>query len=90
MKVRQRIQAISVAHPLSTNKKIDQYLSENLPNLMDQYKLADKSDVQDVEKKFEDLEKRMEDLDQWKKDFGLKLNETDSRMGRLKYKYGVE
>ena len=90
MKVRQRIQAISVAHPLSTNKKIDQYLSENLPNLMDQYKLADRSDVQDVDKQFDDLEKRMDELDQWKKDFSGKLSESETRMGRLKYKYGVE
>jgi polyhydroxyalkanoate synthesis regulator phasin len=84
------MQAISVSHPLTTNKKIDQYLSENLPDMLDQHKIADRSDVVDIDKTFEDLEKRMDDLDSWKKEFTTKVDDGKRRIGRLKYKYGLE
>jgi hypothetical protein len=72
------------------NRKIDQYLSERLPDLMDEYKVADRSDISDIDRKFEDLEKRMDDLDAWKKGFDAKLENDQNRMARLKVKYGVK
>ena len=90
MKIRQRIQAISVTHPLSINKKMDQYLSEHLPDLLDEYKIADRSDIADIERDFEGYEKRMNDLDSWKADFSNRLEKDKHRVERLKFKYGVK
>lgn len=86
----QRIQAMSVTHPFSINKKLDQFLSERLPDLMDEYKIADRSDLMDMEKEFGDLEKRMEDLEVWKKGFGDRLANDQGRMERLKLKFNVK
>jgi len=90
MGIGQSIQAISVTHPLSINRKIDQYLSENLPLLMDEYKIADRNDVSDLDKEFEGLELRMDELDGWKKGFDERLKSGRARLDRLKMKYGVK
>lgn len=90
MGIGQRIQAISVTHPFSINKKIDQYLSENLPDLMDEYKIADRNDLLDLNKEFEGYEQRMDALETWKKGFDEQLKNNRSRMDRLKVKYGVK
>ncbi|MBN1390108.1 MAG: hypothetical protein JXA22_05645 [Candidatus Thermoplasmatota archaeon] len=90
MGIGQSIQAISVTHPLSINRKIDQYLSERLPLLMDEYKIADRNDVVDLDKDFEGLEGRMDELDRWKKAFDERLVTGRARLDRLKMKYGVK
>lgn len=90
MKIRQRIQAISVTHPLSINKKMDQYLSEHLPELLDEHKIADRSDLVDIDRDFEGYEKRMNDLESWKVDFSNRLEKDKHRVERLKFKYGVK
>jgi len=90
MGIGQRIQAISVTHPLSINRKIDQYLSENLPDLMDEYKVADRNDITDLDKDLEGMETRMDELDRWKKGFDERMNQGRARLDRLKMKYGVK
>lgn len=90
MAISSRIQAYSSRHPISINRKIDHYLSENLPDLMDEYKIADRNDIVDLDSDFNGYEKRMTDLEDWKKDFDLRLNEGTRRIERLKMKYGAE
>ncbi|HHD15250.1 MAG TPA: hypothetical protein ENK47_00915 [Euryarchaeota archaeon] len=90
MKISTRIQAISVTHPLSMNRKLDQYLSEHLPDLMDEYKIADRTDIHDLDRKFEGYEKRMDDLELWRTEFDQRLSTDRTRMDRLKVKYGVK
>ena len=90
MAVSSRIQAFSTKHPISVNRKIDNFLSENLPNLMDEFKIADRNDIADLDTEFGGFEKRMTDLESWRKDFDLRLSEGTRRIERLKMKYGVE
>lgn len=90
MGIGQSIKAIAVTHPLSINRKIDQYLSERLPLLMDEYKIADRNDVVDLDREFEGLESRMDELDGWKKSFDERLKTGRARLDRLKMKYGVK
>ena len=90
MGIGQSLQAISVTHPLSINRKIDQYLSERLPWMMDEYKIADRNDLQDLDGQFDALENRMNELDKWKKGFDDRMKSGRSRLDRLKMKYGVK
>ena len=90
MKVGQRMQAFSVTHAFSMNKKLDQYLSEHLPDLMDEFKVADRSDISNLDNDFEGLEKRMTELEGWKKVHTGRVNENRVRLDRLKTKYGTE
>ncbi|MEA3559225.1 MAG: hypothetical protein U9R75_08240 [Candidatus Thermoplasmatota archaeon] len=88
MGIGQRIQAVSVTHPFSMNKKIDQYLSESLPDLMNEFKIADRNDLADIEKDFLGYEQRMDALETWEKGFDAELKNARTRMDRLKLKYG--
>ncbi len=90
MGIGQRMQAYSASHPFSINKKLDSYLSERLPELMDEYKLAQKRDLSGIEKDFEDKEKKMEELDAWKKDFEERALRNQKRVDRLKVKYSIK
>jgi hypothetical protein len=90
MGIGQKFRAISVTHPFSMNKKIDQFLSEELPDYMDEYKIADRTDISEIDGKFEYLEKRMDDLDSWRKNFQTKVDYNRNRMARLKVKFGVK
>ncbi|MGA1819420.1 MAG: hypothetical protein ACMUHU_00260 [Thermoplasmatota archaeon] len=90
MGIGQSLQAISVTHPLSINRKLDQYLSERLPMLMDEYKIADRNDVADLDKEFEGFESRMDEMERWKKNFDERLRSGRARLDRLKMKYGVK
>jgi hypothetical protein len=90
MAISSRIQAYSTRHPISINRKIDQYLSENLPDLMDEFKIADQNDVRDLDSEFGGFEKRMTDLEAWRQEFDLRLSDGTRRIERLKMKYGVD
>jgi hypothetical protein len=90
LNIANRLQAYKVRHPVSINRKIDLYLSENLANMMAEYKIADRSDMGDLDSSFKDLETRMEDLEKWKGDFELRLKEGTGRMDRLKLKAGMK
>ncbi len=90
MSFTQRVRALSVTHPLSMNRKIDQYLSERLPDMMYEYKVADRTDISGLDDKFDTLEKRIFDLDSWKKEFEEDIEKDRTRMARLKVKYGIK
>ncbi len=90
MSITNRIQAYSASHPLSINRKLDQHLSENLPDMMDEYKIADNSDLKELDGNFETLEKRMDELEKWRSSFSDNIKSSQVRMKRLKLKFGVE
>jgi hypothetical protein len=90
MNIANRLQAYSANNPLSMNRKIDFYLSENLADLMMEYKIADRKDLEGIDSEFETLESRMDNLYDWKNDFSNKLISAENRMKRLKLKAGME
>jgi 5-enolpyruvylshikimate-3-phosphate synthase len=90
VKIGNRIAATSLRHPVSMNRKIDLYLSENLGDLIDEYKVANRTDLLSVETKFNDQEKKMEDLEDWREKFSDRILKTETRIVRMKKKYGVE
>lgn len=90
MNIANRFQAYSATNPFSMNRKIDVYLSEHLADLMTQYKIADKGDLEGIDSEFETLESRMDGLEGWRTEFSDKLISAENRMKRLKLKAGLE
>ena len=90
MRISNRIQAFSIGHPFSMNRKIDQYLSEQLPDLMDEYKIADRNDITDLDLEFDEYDKRIIDLEGWRTNFDLMINDGSRRIERLKMKHGLK
>jgi hypothetical protein len=90
MSVKNRLQAFSATRPFSMNKKIDLYLSDRLPDLMDEYKIAVRADISDIDKNFIDQENRMDQLEVWKDSFKERTFKAQNRVDRLKKKFDIE
>lgn len=88
--VGERIKSVFRMHPLSVGKRVDLYLSEHLPELMDEYRLATKRDIAGVDEKFELYEGDVEELGSWKNSTRQKVEDVEGRIERLEYKHGIK
>lgn len=77
-------------HPLLISKRVDLYLSEHLPDLVDEYRLATKKDFAEVDEKFELYEGDIEELESWKNSAQQRVEDTEGRIERLEYKHGIK
>jgi len=75
---------------LSTNKMVETYLANNLPDLITKYDLALKNDLLDVEGSTVKLEGRVEDLEVWKDETGTKIGDSRTRVELLEKKHGIK
>ncbi|MDI6855361.1 MAG: hypothetical protein QMD21_01060 [Candidatus Thermoplasmatota archaeon] len=78
------------AHPVAISKKVDIYLSERLPELMDEYKLATKRDLEDIDKRFVGYETEISEIDSWKSETIKRVDNIEKRVERAEIKYGVK
>lgn len=85
----ERVRAALTRHPVTISKRVDLYLSEHLPDLMDEYKLATKNDLKDLDKRFEMYDEDVADLDSWRDTTIKKTGELEGRIERLEFKYGI-
>jgi len=73
-----------------SSTKLDRYITEHLPELIDTHRLATKNDFIDIDSAFNWAEAEINDLDSWKEDTEQRLKKARIRMERLELKYGVE
>jgi hypothetical protein len=86
----ERIKAITRAYPISISKKVDIYLSEHLPDLIDEHKLATKRDVEHIDKRFVVYETDVSELETWKSETLKRIDNIEKRVERSEIKYGVK
>ena len=86
----ERAESFLRAHPISISKKVDLYLSEHLPDLIDEYRLATKRDIAVVDKTFETYGGDIEELEEWKNSTSQRVEGVGERIERLEYKHGVK
>ncbi|MDI6707947.1 MAG: hypothetical protein QME47_02525 [Candidatus Thermoplasmatota archaeon] len=78
------------AHPVAISKKVDIYLSEHLPELVDEYKLATKRDLEYIDKRFVGYETEISEIDSWKSETIKRVDNIEKRVERAEIKYGVK
>lgn len=71
-------------------KNVDEYLTDNLSNLLMAYKIARKTDVQDTIDELETKEGIIEDLSIWREKVKPRVGDLEKRIVRLETKYGVK
>jgi len=86
----ERLKVYSPDFSLSTNKMVETYLANNLPDLITKYDLALKNDLLDVEGSTVKLEGRVEDLEVWKDETGTKIGDSRTRVELLEKKHGIK
>ncbi|MEA3457399.1 MAG: hypothetical protein U9R21_01830 [Candidatus Thermoplasmatota archaeon] len=71
-------------------KNVDEYLTDNLSNLLKAYKISRKKDLQGTMNDIEKKEETVEDLSKWQYKTKPKVKDLESRIKRLETKYGVK
>jgi hypothetical protein len=88
--VKERMKASVREQALTMGRRIDLYLTKNMPELVDKHDLATKKDLTDIDKRFEGYENDVVDLDSWKDDSQNRIIDITKRMERLETKYDVQ
>jgi hypothetical protein len=86
----ERLKTFSPDFTASTGKMVEHYLANNLPELIQRYDLALKSDLTDVESSTRNLESRVEDLESWKGNTEKRIDDTKRSVDLLEKKYTVK
>ena len=71
-------------------RRIDLYLTENMPDLVAKYDLATKRDLANVEKLFRSNEENIGQLEEWRENTRSRITDLTKRVQRLESKYGIE
>ncbi len=87
--VGQRITAYFRELTGGTSRKLDRYITEHLPELIDTHRLATKNDFIEIDSAFNWAEGELEELDSWKDTTEERLKSARIRLERLELKYGV-
>ena len=90
LSIGERMKTFSPDFTASTGKMVENYLASNLPDLIQRYDLALKSELTDVENKTHNLESRVETLETWKDEAGTRIANTNHRVELLERKHGVK
>jgi hypothetical protein len=86
----ERMKGVSPDFTTSTNKMVERYLSNNLPDIIQRYDLALIKDLSDVDSSTNKLEHRVHNLEEWKRDAGTKIADSSRRLELLEKKHGVK
>jgi hypothetical protein len=88
--VSERMKSAVREQALTMGRRIDLYLTENMPDLIDKYDLATKRDIQNVDKQFNKYENTLDDLELWRDKSKKRLTNATERVKRLETKYGIQ
>ena len=86
----ERIKVYSPDFSLSTNKMVETYLANNLPDLISQYDLALKRELTDIENSTVKIEIKVENLEVWKDETSTKIEESRVRVELLEKKHLIK
>jgi hypothetical protein len=70
-------------NPVTTQRKVNQYLTENLPRLAREYKLASESDISTMDKRVDREESEIADLEAWRMTTENKVEELRKRLDKI-------
>ncbi len=75
---------------ITPSDKADEFITENLPEYIDKYRLATRSDLNGVDKKIERFVEEISEMKEWKEETEDRVHEDLHRIERLEKKLGIE
>lgn len=75
---------------ITPSSKVDEYVTQNLPDYIEDYKLARKDDLKGVPKRVEEFSKELSELKNWEEDTSQRLEEAKKKVKRLEKLHGIE
>jgi hypothetical protein len=85
----ERIKGKFKEQAFTVGRRIDFYLTKNMPDLVLKYDLATKRDLIDVDKTMEKYEGDLDELDVWRENTKERMETATNRVERLETKYGL-
>ena len=75
-------------HPVTTERKVNQYLTEQMPRLVREYKLATTKDSTSIDDKLKKNETAVDELESWQSNFTATTDELKKRVSKLEVRKG--
>lgn len=75
---------------ITPSDKVDEYLTKNLPEYVEEYKLATRSDLKDIDERVEEFVNEVSELKDWKKETKERVHGARHRIEKLEEKLGIE
>jgi len=88
--VSERIKSSIREQALTMGRRIDLYLTENMPDLVAKYDLATRRDLSNIDKQFGKFENDLGELENWREGTQSRITDFTKRINRLEAKYGIE
>lgn len=79
----ERAKAFFRENPVTTQRKVNQYLTENLPRLAREYKLASVSDLSSIDERLHREDSEIADLETWRGATEDKVEELKRRLDKV-------
>lgn len=85
-----RIKSVFNKKAITPSSKIDKYITQNLPDYIEDYKLARKDDLKGIPKRVEEFSKELSELKDWEEETSGRLEEAKKKVERLEKLHGIE
>ena len=76
-------------HTYTTSRRIDDYLSENLPELIEANSLATRSEIIDINRTFDRYEIETDRLEEWEALTSSRIRELEEGLRQVELKRGI-
>ena len=76
--------------PITPSERVDRFVTKKLPNYIEEYKLATRSDLKGVDKKIEEFVSDISELKHWKEKTKKKHRRIEKQIERLEKKHDME
>jgi hypothetical protein len=87
--ITERVKSAFREQALTMGRRIDLFLTENMPDLVDKHDLATKRDLTNIDKEFRAYEDKLDDLETWRDNSRRRIDGVSKRIGRFETKYGM-
>jgi len=88
--ITERVKSSVREQALTMGRRIDLYLTENMPDLVAKYDLVTKRDLSIIDKQFSKHENDLGDLEDWRESTQSRVIDITKRINRLEAKYSIE
>ncbi|MGM0405930.1 MAG: hypothetical protein ACQEQM_07305 [Thermoplasmatota archaeon] len=88
--IKERIGGYFRENPVTIKRKVDNYLTENLPRLAREYKLASEKDIAPIDGQIEDYDESISELEKWKADVKDRVSILKKRVKKIELEKGGE
>ncbi len=76
--------------PITPSERVDKFVTRKLPDYIEEYRLATKSDLKGIDKKIEEFTTEISNLKSWKEETEQRHSKIKRKIERLEKKHDLE